>query len=243
MVNRIIRKLKCKNGGVPVVLAYTTLSLVMILFIIFSRSNRHYSWSIKTFSIGLKTSSKAALLQYKFEDSNFQLISQGYVEGEQDYNHFIEINHTLANETFYKMLDISTKKLYGEATLKQYTKIAIIEPKRIGVNGEYNSNAWTYTMTIYKGTSQIYREENIAKSQIDSIIGKINTQTTSLDIKNTGNLINSLNPRTYYVGIIEELPLKGVSSINLSGAEPKMMNMYYFEGVNAVRTMNMREGN
>jgi len=237
MVTRFTRKFKSnKGGGTPVITLFLVMALFNIVFIAYSRDNSQYRWWLKTFSEGLRTSSKAALLQYDYTDENFELISQGYVIGEEEFNHFVGLNYIKANDIFFKILSISTKKNYTELELKEYSTIAIIEPLR---DEQYTPMVWNYRVTLYKGDLKI-EERIISSSNINQIEELINgaTNKIKIDIVN-GNLINKIKPRTYYIGIIENLPLKGLF---WNSGLYKNINMYYFEGVNAIRSLDIREG-
>lgn len=246
MENNILSKFKSKKGGgLPIIIVFIVVILVINIAYLYDRDNRQYEWWINNFKEGLRTSSKAALLQYDLEETNFEYIAQGYVEGEQDYNHFVFLNHQKSNEVFYKMLKISSKNNYDIGKLQQHTFIAIMEPVRIkDDDNDFLSDDWNYTLTIYKGIQQIYKESNIEKDDLYRIQEIVNSHTSFVKINITsGNLINQIKPRTYHISIIEDLPLEGLFMFNEDSNNGKRINVYYFEGVNAVRSIDMRKGN
>lgn len=254
MVNRLRKKLKSnKGGGMSIITIFIISVLFNIIYLAYSRDNSQYKWWIKTFNEGLRSSSKAALLQHDYTEENFELIAQGYIKGEGgDFNHFINLNHHKANDIFFKMLLVSTKKQYSIDDLKHHSVIAILEPQRTrnmadGLDdmlvNEYIANEWSYQLTIYKkglnvDTTVLSKDELY---RVQEIINK-NTDNITIDLS-YGNLINKIKPRTYYIAIIENLPLKGLFMYQDEGSNNKAINMYHFEGINAVRSLDMREGN
>lgn len=241
MVNKLLNKLKCKKGsGNAIIIMFIVVAIFNIIYLAYSRDTSQYKWWVRTFEEGLRTSSKAALLQYDYTLDNFELISQGYVLGEDEFNHFIHLNHEKANEVFYEMLHVSVKKHYSLQELKENIIIAIVEPRRIkGSDGEYRQNQWNYELSLYKNNIKIMHE-TLLKDELHLVQNKINSKTEDITINlSYGENINKIKPRTYYIAIVEGLPLKGLFMYN----DRRNIDMYYFEGVNAVRSLDMREGN
>lgn len=241
MVNKLLEKLKCKKGsGNAIITIFIIVAIFNIIYLVYSRDHSQYKWWIRTFEEGLRSSSKAALLQYDYSVDNFEMISQGYVVGEDGFNHFIELNHEKANDTFFKMLHTSAKELYTINELKQHVLIAILEPKRIkDSEGNYLKDQWEYNWNLYENDINIH-EEILLKDELYLVESLINSEIPNININlSYGEHINKLKPRTYYIAIIENLPLKGLFMYS----DKRNVDLFYFEGVNAVRSLDIREGN
>lgn len=237
----VTNKLKNKKGGgLPILITFAVIMLFNVIFLSYTRDNRQYKWWLNNFKEGLRSGAKAALMQYDFEDDNFEYIAEGYLKGETEFNHFIHLNHDKANDIFFSMLEISTKNNYSKEELLEHTYIAIIEPIRKKSEDGFIDNSWEYSLTIYKNGDSIYSKTDISKDDFYNTQQIINSKTNKIKIDLTSSIyVNKLKPRTYYIAIVEDLPLKGLYMLS----EKKYIDLYYFEGTNAVRSLDMRTDN
>lgn len=258
MLIRIGSKLKEHRGSDKgIMLTGLIVLLFLIVYLIISRSNQILDYEVENFMEGLRLGSKAALLQISQDEENLENIATGYIIVEEDtqsgYNHQLKLNHRKSNNIALKMLSRQTG--FSIKQLKNNFKTVIIEIDR----QENSVDHYRLVSTFYNmdsGESSIkvspyinFNNPTAIKNQFKEIEDWINSlleaYNSDMNIKLTSiesGFSRNMEVKTYFLSIIDGFnPQERLSAFyDEQENKHKLINVYYFEGSNLMRSTDFR---
>lgn len=190
-----------------------------------------YKYWVKKCEWGIQSGTKAAMIMLQNTAENISSVGNGFLEEnikKESYNNNIKLEHLSSIEVFFEKYYEAVKnaKLKKEdMLLEDATLIAIVELQ----NDLYN-------ISMYKNKNLINVGSCNSLSEVETYINQKLQKTEIFLYEDNEKGVFDLENRTYFIAITENLKLPNLS-------DEKNINVFYFEGSNIERLINMRGDN
>lgn len=260
MLIRINNKLKDNKGSDKgIILTGLVISFALIFYLIMSRSNQILTNEVNSFMEGLEKGSKAALMQISKDEENLENIATGYIMLESNvqagYNHQLKLDHGKSSNIALKML--ADKTGFSMQALKKHFKTVIIETQRQeGSINNYRLVSTFYDMSTANSFARTpstyfnFTNTNAVKNEFKEIENWINNilktgYDSNMSIRLSGiesGFARDMEVKTYFLAIIDGFNPDERLSAFYQGEDNKhrLINIYYFEGSNLMRSTDFR---